>query len=177
MAPRAAATRAPWTRSRRRGFGGSGGPLSRHAHGARRSPPAGSVGYWPRGLAFRMDISVSWPLSGQHRGSARGSASRQSDTPDGFHRSKVGPRPATKGLATRRPPSLTSGRYFEAELERPVCRQVVAGPCNQPTPTRAASRCRDVCVGGHVRLPLSGVTRRLSQPRDSKKEIDSRTAS
>jgi hypothetical protein len=48
--------------------------------------------------------------------------------PDGFHRSKVGPRLAIKGLATRRPLSLTSGRYFEAELERPVCLQVVAGP-------------------------------------------------
>ncbi len=29
-------------------------------------------------------------------------------------------------------PSLPSGGYFEAELERPVCRQVVAGPRNQP---------------------------------------------
>jgi hypothetical protein len=49
---------------------------------------------------------------------------------DGFHRSKVGP--ATKGLAARRPPSLTLGRYFEAELERPVCLQVVAGPRFEP---------------------------------------------
>jgi len=36
----------------------------------------------------------------------------------------------TKGLATRRPPSLTSGRYVEAEIERPISRQMVAGPRN-----------------------------------------------
>src|SRR6266567_1045350 len=43
------------TRSRRRGFGGSGGPLSWHTHGTR--PPAGSVEWWPKGLASRMAIS------------------------------------------------------------------------------------------------------------------------
>src|SRR5215468_5256734 len=44
------------TRSSRRGFGGSGAPLSWHAHGTR--PPAGSVEWWPRGLASRM--AMSW---------------------------------------------------------------------------------------------------------------------
>src|SRR6185436_12423718 len=65
------------------------------------SPHAGRVGYWPRGLASWIDISrVRTPVSGQHRGSACGSASRQSDTLDSFHWSKVGPRPTTRGLAT-----------------------------------------------------------------------------
>src|SRR5262247_2958965 len=44
------------TRSSRRGFGGSGAPLSWHTHGTR--PPAGSVEWWPRGLASRM--AMSW---------------------------------------------------------------------------------------------------------------------
>ena len=34
---------------------------------------------------------------------------------------------------TRRAPALTSGRYFEAEFERPVCLQVVAGLRFEPT--------------------------------------------
>src|SRR5215472_15094566 len=38
------------TRSRRRGFGGSGGPLSWHTNGTRRPPPAGSVEWWPSRL-------------------------------------------------------------------------------------------------------------------------------
>ena len=56
----------------------------------------------------------------------------QSDTPDGLHRS----RGRTSGrlpqvLATVGPQWLTSDHYFEAELERPIRLQVVAGPRNQ----------------------------------------------
>jgi hypothetical protein len=93
----------------------------------------------PDSLAFRMDISVVLaPVRGQHRGSARDSASRQPETPDGFHRS-----PADYQRAGNPPASsLTSDRYFKAELERPVCLQVVAGPeLNQrPKAATGASR-------------------------------------
>jgi hypothetical protein len=41
-----------------------------------------------------MAISRVSAARRQLRGSRCGSASRQSDTPDGFHRSKVAPRPA-----------------------------------------------------------------------------------
>ena len=36
--------------------------------------------------------------------------------------------PAATGAGNRRPSWLTSDHYFEAELERTVCRQVIAGP-------------------------------------------------
>ena len=109
------------------GFAGSDGPLSRND--PRGKAPAAK---WPRrvlrwGACIPHGHCPCLP-SRQLRGSACGSASRQSDTPDGLHRSKVGP--ATNGLATRRPRSLTSGRDFEVELERPVCQQVIAGPRN-----------------------------------------------
>src|SRR5215468_8261367 len=81
----------PWSEGNdiRRGLAGylfrsGGGQLSWHTHGPRRSPPAGSVELWPRGLASRMAMSrVPAPVSGQHRGLAPGPASPQSDTPGG----------------------------------------------------------------------------------------------
>src|SRR5215470_8603379 len=43
------------------------------------------------------------PVRGQHRGSARRSASRQSDTPDCRRQSKAGPRPSAGETGNRRP--------------------------------------------------------------------------
>jgi hypothetical protein len=54
---------------------------------------------------------------GQHRGSARRSASRQEDAPDGLVRSMVDRGRRPKG---RRAQSLPSGRYFGVELDGPV---------------------------------------------------------
>src|SRR6266581_2230307 len=118
------------TRSRRRGFGGSGGPLSGHTHGTR--PPAGSVEWWPKGLASRM--AISRVLEGNIRDRHQAPQLPQSDTPDGLHRSRgrtCGRLP--QALATVGPSWLTSDHYFKAELERLVCRQVVAGPRSEPS--------------------------------------------
>jgi len=67
------------------------------------------------------------------------------------------PRSATKGAATRRPQSLTSGRYFEAELERPVCRQVVASPCNHQSRSRGSYQTlqRPEAVRKHALHPIT----------------------
>jgi len=95
--------------------------------------PAGvSYEWWPEGLASRMAMTRVL----EHSGSAPGPAT----PPNGYTRrppSVEGPdlwRAAT-GAGNRRPSWLTSDHYFEAELERAVCRQVVAGPseCLQPT--------------------------------------------
>jgi len=59
------------------------------------------------GATSRDIYRVLPPVRGQHRGSVRRSASRQSDAP-----------------------ARPFDHDFETELERPVCRQVVAGPRN-----------------------------------------------
>src|SRR4029453_2485122 len=72
------------TRSSGRGFGGSGGSLSWHTHGTR--PPAGSVEWWPKGLASRM--AMSRVLQGTIRDRHQVPQLPQSDTPDGLHWSR-----------------------------------------------------------------------------------------
>ena len=68
-----------------------------------------------RGLASRMDMSrLVAPVRGQHRGAVCGSASCQSDTPDGFHRSKAGPRPGTKGAGQPAGPYLDVRSLFQS---------------------------------------------------------------
>src|SRR5215510_16414901 len=58
-----------------------------------------------------------------------------------------------KELATVGPSWLTSDHYFEAELERPVCRQVVAGPRFEPATEAPANgfhgRPVDHCFSAH----------------------------
>src|SRR5215468_11878460 len=60
------------------------------------------------------------------------------DTSDGLDRWRVGLWPAAKGAGNGRPPWLPSDHDSEAELERPVCRQVVAGPRSEPTTHQGA---------------------------------------
>src|SRR5712664_2070552 len=100
------------TRSSRRGFGGSGGALSWHTDGTR--PPAGSVEWWPKGLASRM--AMSRVLEGNIRDRHQVPQLPQSDTPD-KPPSVEGPDlwPAATGAGNRRPSRLTSDHYFEAE--------------------------------------------------------------
>src|SRR5262250_1938705 len=112
------------TRSSRRGFGGSGGPLSWHAHGTR--PPAGSVEWWPRGLASRM--AMSWRAT-------YGIGTRPRKAPNRIHRTDSIARGPDGGRLpkeadNRRSSWRTSDHDFEAELERPIRLQVVAGPRN-----------------------------------------------
>src|SRR6266700_6874862 len=68
----------------------------------------------------------------QHRVAVRtADAIRESCRPlPSFFPEAQGVARAVRTVEQVRPPSLTSGRYFEAERERPVCRQVVAGPSN-----------------------------------------------
>src|SRR5215470_19543861 len=116
------------TRSRRRGFGGSGGPLSWDIDGTRRPPSVGSVEWWPRGLASRMAMSwkATYGIGTRPRKSAIGYTgqprSLEGRTVAGCQRSWQ-----------RSAPWLTSDHDFEAELERPIRLQVVAGPRFEPT--------------------------------------------
>src|SRR5262252_351341 len=108
------------TRSRRRGFGGSGGPLSWDIDG---TPSAGSVEWWPKGLASRMAMywRATYGISTRPRKSAIGYTGRarsvEGRTLAGCQRNWQ-----------RSTPWLTSDHDFDAELERPVCPQVIAGP-------------------------------------------------
>jgi hypothetical protein len=79
-------------------------------------------------------LSPGWPWpGGQHTGSAPGSTSPPTDTLDRLDRSRAGLWPAAATAADNRRPSwLTSDHYFEAELERPIRLQVVAGPRSEP---------------------------------------------
>src|SRR5215510_10716987 len=114
------------TRSSRRGFGGSGAPLSWHTNGTR--PPAGSVEWWPRGLASRM--AMSWRAT-------YGIGTRPRKAPNRIHRTDSIARGPDCGRLpkeadNRRSSWPTSDHDFEAELERPIRLQVVAGPRFEP---------------------------------------------
>src|SRR5215467_8795757 len=113
-------------RSRRRGFGGSGGPLAWDIDGTRRPPSAGSVEWWPRGLASRMAMSWRAPY---------GIGTKPRKAPNWIHRTGSIARGLDCGRLpkeadNRRSSWPTSDHDFEAELERPIRLQVVAGPRN-----------------------------------------------
>ena len=125
-------------------------------------PPAGSVEWWPKEPASRMGISRV--LEGNIRDRHQAPQLLQSDTPDG-PASVEGPDlwPAATGAGNRRPSWLTSDHYFEAELERPIRLQVVAGPRFEPANVLVASRlskgcCRELyeTTGENVTLTKHG---------------------
>ena len=99
------------------------------------SPPAGSVEWWPKELASR--VAISRVLEGNIRDRHQAPQLLQSEIPDGPP-SVEGPDlwPATTGAGNCRPSWLTSDHYFEAELERPIRLQVVAGPRIEPANLR-----------------------------------------
>ena len=125
---------------RARASQGGRGPSHEHSVGrapppAGPRPPAGSVEWWPKELASRM--AISRVLGGNIRDRHQAPQLLQSDTPDGPP-SVEGPDlwPATTGAGNCRPSWLTSDHYFEAELERPIRLQVVAGPRIEPANLR-----------------------------------------
>jgi hypothetical protein len=119
-------------------------------------PPAGSGEWWPKELASRM--AISRVLEGNIRDRHQAPQLLQSDTPDGppsVEGRTCGRRPQAAG--NRRPSWLTSDHYFEAELERPIRRQVVAGPRFEPAKSEGPDfRYRgDWC--GLSAIPIGGI--------------------
>jgi hypothetical protein len=115
-----------WRGGRGRGGGASEAqagrsPGTRTGHGRRRAASNGGLKSLPPG----WPCLVSWRAT-------YGIGTRPRNSPNRIHRTASigrGPDlwPAATGAGNRRPSWLTSDHYFEAELERLVCRQVIAG--------------------------------------------------
>jgi len=107
-----------------------GGALRRLGLVALLAHPRGAAtaAGWPRGLASQR--ATSRVLEGNIRDRHQAPQVPQSDTPNGLHRSRAGLWPAATGADNRRPSRPTLDHDFEAELERPIRLQVVAGPRN-----------------------------------------------
>src|SRR5215831_10677853 len=141
------------TRARRRGFGGSGGALAWDNDGTRRPPSAGSVEWWPRGLASRMAMSWRAPygIGTRPRKSAIGYTGR-SRSVEG--RTVAGCQKSWQ----RSTPWLTSDHDFDAGCL--LCRSVrfryphlaLAGPAPGPSwgasSPQATFGTHSTCVGG-----------------------------
>src|SRR5215467_1951827 len=99
----------------------------------------------------------------QYRGLASGPASPESDTPDGLDRSRAALWPAAKGAGNGRSSWLTSDHAFEAELERPIRPQVVAGHRSRLLSRRDVSRksCVRVLVAPTLEAPETENRRKL----------------
>jgi hypothetical protein len=96
---------------------------------ARDAAAAGSVEWCPKSLPPGWPWLVSWRATYRI-------GSRPRNSPKRIYRTASwveGPNlwSAATGAGNRRPSWLTSDHYFETELERLVCRQVIAGPRNQ----------------------------------------------